>query len=189
MGVATRFDRERLMNQTSAKIAFGAFAALSLTTVEARAYEALATVESVTPTQEIVNAPYQSCSTEYQQNVVPVAPPPAPQDHSVVGAVIGGVAGGLIGSRFGAGNGRVAMAAVGAGTGAIVGDRVGSQASNSVPNYTTTMTPVERCHQVEHYDVRTVYTVVYEYQGQRYTTKLPYNPGSQLRVNVSVTPK
>lgn len=176
------------MNTTSMKTSLVAFAALSLTAVEARAYEAIANVESVTPTREIVNAPYQSCSTEYQQNVVPVAPPPA-QDHSVVGAIIGGVAGGLIGSRFGEGNGQVAMAAVGAGAGAIAGDRVGSQASNSGPTYATTTTPVERCHQVDHYDVRTVYTVVYEYQGQRYSTKLPYNPGSQLRVNVSVTPQ
>jgi uncharacterized protein YcfJ len=174
------------MSSTSMK-ALMAFAALWLTAVEAQAYEAIANVESVTPTQEIVNVPYQSCSTEYQQSVVTVPPPP--QDHSVGGAIIGGVAGGLIGSLFGHGNGKVAMAAVGAGAGAIAGDRIGSQASSSGPTYTTTATPVERCRQVDHYDVRTVYTVVYELQGQRYSTKLPYNPGSQLRVNVSVTPK
>jgi len=164
-----------------------AFAALSLTAVEAQAYEAIANVESITPTREIVNVPYQSCSTEYQQSVVAVPPP---QDHSVGGAIVGGVAGGLIGSLFGHGNGKVAMAAVGAGAGAIAGDRIGShQAASSGPTYSTTTTPVERCRQVDHYDVRTVYTVVYELQGQRYTTKLPYNPGSQLRVNVSVAPK
>jgi uncharacterized protein YcfJ len=176
------------MSATSLKVMLVAFAALSLTAAEAQAYEAIANVESVTPTQEIFNVPYQSCSTEYQQSVVTVPPPP-PQDHSVGGAIIGGVAGGLIGSLFGHGNGKVAMAAVGAGAGAIAGDRIGSQPSSSAPTYTTTTTPVERCRQVDHYDVRTVYTVVYELQGQRYTTKLPYNPGSQLRVNVSVTPK
>jgi len=176
------------MSATSLKVMLVAFAALSLTAAEAQAYEAIANVESVTPTQEIFNVPYQSCSTEYQQSVVPVPPPP-PQDHSVGGAIIGGVAGGLIGSLFGHGNGKVAMAAVGAGAGAIAGDRIGSQPSSSGPTYTTTTTPVERCRQVDHYDVRTVYTVVYELQGQRYSTKLPYNPGSQLRVNVSVTPK
>ena len=176
------------MSATSLKAMLVAFAVLTLTAVEAQAYDAIANVESVTPTREIFNAPYQSCSTEYQQSVVTVPPPP-PQDHSVGGAIVGGVAGGLIGSLFGHGNGKVAMAAVGAGAGAIAGDRIGSQASSSGPTYSTTTTPVERCRQVDHYDVRTVYTVVYELQGQRYSTKLPYNPGSQLRVNVSVTPK
>jgi uncharacterized protein YcfJ len=176
------------MSATSLKTMLVAVAALSLTAVEAQAYETLANVESVTPTREIFNAPYQSCTTEVQQSVV-TAPPPPPQDHSVGGAIVGGVAGGLIGSLFGHGNGKVAMAAVGAGAGAIAGDRIGSQASSSGPTYTTTTTPVQRCRPVDHYDVRTVYTVVYELQGQRYSTKLPYNPGSQLRVNVSVTPK
>ena len=84
----------------------------------------------------------------------------------------------------------MATAAVGAGAGAIAGDRIGShQAASSGPTYSTTTTPVERCRQVDHYDVRTVYTVVYELQGQSYNTKLPYNPGSQLRVNVSVAPR
>ena len=45
------------------------------------------------------------------------------------------------------------------------------------------------CHQADHYDMRTMYTVVYEYQGQRFSAKLPYDPGPELRVNVSVTPK
>ena len=176
------------MRRTTMKLSLVAFATLSLAAAQARAYEAFATVESVTPTREIINEPYQSCSTEYQQTTVPVAPPPY-QDHSVAGAVVGGIAGGLIGSLFGHGNGKVAMAAVGAGAGAIAGDRIGSQPGNAGPAYTTTMTPVQRCQQVDHYDVRTMYTVVYQYNGQRYSTKLPYNPGSQLRVNVSVVPQ
>jgi uncharacterized protein YcfJ len=171
-----------------AKLSLVAFTALSLSAVRAHAYEAIATVESVTPTREIINEPYQTCSTEYQQTTVPVAPPPY-EDHSVAGAVVGGITGGLIGSLFGHGNGKVAMAAVGAGAGAIAGSRIGGQAGNSGPTYTTATTPVQRCQQVNHYDVRTMYTVVYEFNGQRYSTKLPYNPGSTLRVNVSVVPQ
>lgn len=50
--------------------------------------------------------------------------------------------------------------------------------------------PAEQvCHQADHYDVRVMYTVVYEYQGQRFSAKLPYDPGNELKVNVSVTPK
>jgi uncharacterized protein YcfJ len=45
------------------------------------------------------------------------------------------------------------------------------------------------CEQVDHYDVKTLYTVVYEYQGQRFSAKLPYDPGPELKVNVSVEPK
>ena len=45
------------------------------------------------------------------------------------------------------------------------------------------------CRQADHYDVRVMYTVVYEYQGQRFSAKLPYDPGNELKVNVSVTPK
>jgi hypothetical protein len=44
------------------------------------------------------------------------------------------------------------------------------------------------CAQVDHYDVKTVYTVVYEYQGQRFSATLPYDPGPELKVNVSVEP-
>jgi uncharacterized protein YcfJ len=47
----------------------------------------------------------------------------------------------------------------------------------------------QTCHQADHYDVRTMYTVVYEYQGQRFSAKLPYDPGPELKVNVSVEPK
>lgn len=175
------------MTKTLGKIALLALAALALTAADARAFEALANVVSVTPNREIVNQPYQTCSTDYQQSTTPVPPPPT-QDHSVAGAIVGGVVGGLIGSQFGAGNGRVAMAAVGAGVGAIAGDRAGSQ-NPAPPTYATTITPVQQCRQTDHFDVRTTYTVVYEFDGQRFSTKLPYDPGNQLRVNVSVTPK
>jgi uncharacterized protein YcfJ len=176
------------MTSAAAKLSLIAATTFSLSAVQAHAYEAVATVESVTPTREIINEPYQTCSTEYQQTTVPVAPPPY-EDHSVAGAVVGGITGGLIGSLFGHGNGKVAMAAVGAGAGAIAGSRIGAQAGSSGPTYTTAMMPVQRCQQVNHYDVRTMYTVVYEFNGQRYSTKLPYNPGNTLRVNVSVVPQ
>ena len=68
------------MSATSMKVALMAFAALSLTAVEAQAYEAIANVESLTPTREIFNAPYQSCTTEYQQSVVTAPHPRAPLD-------------------------------------------------------------------------------------------------------------
>jgi hypothetical protein len=49
--------------------------------------------------------------------------------------------------------------------------------------------PQPACRQVDHYDVRTIYHVVYEYHGQRFSAKLPYDPGPELRIEVSVTPQ
>jgi len=155
--------------------------ALLLTIADAHAFEALATVVSAIPINETVNTPTQNCWTDYPQQVQP-----APQQHDYLGAIVGGVAGGLLGSRVGEGNGRVAGAAVGAGVGAIVGDRLDNRdapSANAPP-------PVQHCQQVDHLETRTTgYQVTYEYDGQRFLTRLPYNPGNQLRVNVSVTPE
>jgi len=156
-------------------------ALLALTGTRAYAFEAVANVISATPVSGTVNRPAQQCWTEYQQ-----VQAPEPQ-HSVVGAIIGGVAGGLIGSRFGEGSGKVAAAAVGAGAGAIAGDRIGAHSAGG--GYSTT-TPVQRCQTVYQYQTVTVgYDVLYEYDGRRFRTRLPYFPGSALRVNVSVVPR
>ena len=158
------------------------FIALLLTAVNAHAFEAVATVVSAVPINETVNTPTQNCWTEYPQQVQP-----APPQHDYLGAIVGGVAGGLLGSRIGEGNGRVAGAAAGAGIGAIVGDRLDNRDSPSVG---AAAVPVQKCQQVDHLETRTTgYQVTYEYDGQRFLTRLPYNPGSQLRVNVAVTPQ
>ena len=156
--------------------------ALLLTAANAHAFDALATVVSAVPINETVNTPTQNCWTEYPQQVQP-----APPQHDYLGAIVGGVAGGLLGSRFGEGNGRVVGAAAGAGVGAIVGDRLDNRDS---PSANAAPAPVQHCQQVDHLETRTTgYQVTYEYDGQRFLTRLPYNPGSQLRVNVSVTPQ
>jgi uncharacterized protein YcfJ len=155
--------------------------ALLLTAVDAHAFEALATVVGAVPINESVNTPTQNCWTEYPQQ-----PQPAPQQHDYLGAIVGGVAGGLLGSRIGEGSGRVAGAAAGAGVGAIVGDRLDNRDSYTI---NAAAPPVQHCQQVDHFETRTTgYQVTYEYGGQRFLTRLPYNPGNQLRVNVSVTP-
>jgi uncharacterized protein YcfJ len=156
---------------------------LALSLSDAQAFEALANVVAVSPLTETINHPTQQCWTETQQVVQTV-----PAQHSAAGAIIGGIAGGLLGSTIGRGNGRVAAAAVGAGVGAITGDAVANQNLNGTT--TTSQVPVQRCRQVDNLEtVTTGYQVTYEFDGQRFSTKLPYNPGSQLKVNVAVTPK
>jgi len=165
------------------KISIFVTAALTLTQVSAHAFEAVANVVGVTPITEQVNHPTQQCWTETQQTTQAV-----PQQHDYLGAIIGGVAGGLLGAQVGHGNGRIAGAAVGAGVGAVAGDAVANQ--NAGPGTVTTTTPVQRCRQMDNFQaVTTGYMVTYEYDGQRFSTRLPYNPGNQLRVNVAVTPR
>jgi uncharacterized protein YcfJ len=157
---------------------------LAVSQVNAHAFEAIANVVGVSPVTERVNHPTQQCWTE-QQQVTETAPPP---EHTYLGAIIGGVAGGLLGSQIGHGNGRVAGAAVGAGVGAVTGDVIANQ--NKGGGTITTTAPVQRCRQVDNFQtVTTGYMVTYEYDGQRFSARLPYNPGNQLKVNVAVTPR
>jgi uncharacterized protein YcfJ len=165
------------------KIPVAAAALLLAAQVNAYAFEAVANVVGVVPIMEQVKHPTQQCWTENQQVTQSV-----PQEHSYVGAVLGGVAGGLLGSQVGRGNGRIAGAAVGAGVGAVTGDVIANQ--NRSDTTIVTNQPVQRCRQVENYQSRTTgYNVTYEYDGQRFQTRLPYNPGPTLRVNVAVTPR
>jgi uncharacterized protein YcfJ len=168
------------MNKAARNLTVAATATLTLAQVNAHAYEAFADVVAVQPITEQVNHPSQQCWTENQQ-VVQSAP-----QRNYLGALIGGVAGGLLGSQVGKGNGRVAGAAIGAGVGAVTGHAVANRNTGTV----VTTQPVQQCRVVDHFQtVTTGYHVTYEFDGQRFSTRLPYNPGNQMRVNVAVTPR
>jgi uncharacterized protein YcfJ len=161
------------------RIAIFAVAALAAGAAQAQDYEDWARVRSVTPAYEKVSVPQQQCHTEY----VPVQA--GPSYHPYAGPVLGGVAGGLLGSTIGKGSGKVAAAAAGAMIGTIVGANV-----QGGPAYAGGATqPVQRCTTVERWEQRlTGYQVVYDYAGRSYQTVLPYDPGRNLRVRVSVQP-
>jgi uncharacterized protein YcfJ len=165
------------------KLSIAVASLLAVVQIHAHAFEAIANVVGVSPITEQVNHPTQQCWTETQQ-VTQAAPP----QRNYLGAIIGGVAGGVLGAQVGRGNGKIAGAAVGAGVGAVAGDAVANQ--NNAGGTVTTTTPVQRCRSVDNLQpVTTGYMVTYEYDGQRFSTRLPYNPGNQLRVNVAVTPR
>ena len=140
-------------------------------------FDDTARVLSVTPQVEQFNHPRQECQTSYVQEQ-------QRQSRGYGGSVIGGIAGGLLGNQVGRGNGRTVATAAAAITGAIVGDRL----ENNQP--AVVERPVQDCRRVDHWESRSNgYAVTYEYQGRRYTTVMPYDPGDRLRLHVSLSPR
>lgn len=142
-----------------------------------------ARVVSSTPVYDRINEPRQQCWTEtvgYEEQVYR-----SRNDNG--GAIIGAIAGGLLGSTVGRGSGRVAGAAIGAATGAVIGDRIDSDGHyyrNSRPRQ------VEHCQVSDNFhDVVVGYDVVYRYRNQQYSTRMDYDPGRWLDVNVDVAPE
>ncbi|MDD2721728.1 MAG: glycine zipper 2TM domain-containing protein [Gallionella sp.] len=101
-------------------------------------------------------------------------------NRSSTGAIVGGVAGALLGSQVGGGNGNRAATAAGGIAGVLIGDRIANP-SQSAPQQ------VQRCRDVDNYqDVIRGYNVTYRYNGRDFTTTLPYDPGSTVRVGISL---
>lgn len=142
------------------------------------AFSDTARVVSSTPVYEEYNEPRQECWTErsgyrYERD-----------DRSYGGAILGAVVGGVVGNQFGKGGGKTAATAAGAAIGAMTGDRIDNddRGARRVP------VEEERCRTVDNWSRRVVgYDVVYRYQGNQYTTFLPYDPGRSLKVKVMVS--
>lgn len=133
-----------------------------------------------------VTTPDRECWNETQE----VAPRPSSSTGSVIlGTLIGGVIGHQIGHNHR--DGHVATVG-GAIAGAAIGNQIGQQRaarnSQAVPYERT----VERCNVVyrDDYEERIDgYRVTYVYNGREYTTRMPYDPGNRIRVDVNVRPE
>ncbi len=160
--------------------------------VSADGFDDYARVRSAVPEFERVNRPRQECYNEIvESRVRPVRPAPPPRERDVGGTVLGGIVGGVIGNQFGKGHGREAATAAGAVAGALLGGQVDgrSEPQYAPPPDEYVEREVRRCRSVEHWEQRLIgYRVSYEYAGRRYTTILPYDPGREIRVRVSVEP-
>ena len=129
-----------------------------------------ATVVSSTPVNVPMTVAQRVCSNERQ--VVPA-------QQTGAGSVLGMIAGGVIGNTIGGGSGRALATGVGAVAGAVVGNQI--EANTAVA--AGTEVPVQRCQVVNTSQERTIgYDVMYEYHGQRYSTRVDHNPGSRLEV-------
>jgi uncharacterized protein YcfJ len=157
--------RSTLQQASAIVVALGA----SLAAQAAHATE-YATVVSSTPVTASFPVSRQQCS-EGQQIVQ--------QQPSGAGAVIGAIAGGVLGHTVGGGFGRAAATGIGAVAGSVVGNQV---EANSTP---LAEVPVRRCQTVTSYENRVVgYDVMYEYAGQRYSTRMARDPGKQFAVSI-----
>jgi len=149
-------------------------------------YQDNARVTRVAPRIEQVSMPQEECHMDVER----VAPPPqTAQGQNIGGAIIGGIAGGLLGNQVGGGNGRTAATAIGAVGGALVGQNVaGNMNGNQMPPGPTER-QVRRCSVVNRLVERNAgYDITYVYNGRTFNTVMPSDPGTSLRVNVSVSP-
>ena len=129
-----------------------------------------ANVVSATPVTSSFPVPRQQCADG--QRVVPAQP-------SGGGALVGAIIGGVIGNQIGHGAGRAVATGIGAVTGAAIGNNA------EMNNNPGQVVPVRDCRTVSGYESRVVgYDVVYEYHGQRYTTRTATDPGPRLAIDV-----
>jgi len=108
---------------------------------------------------------------------------------SAGGTLVGAIIGGVVGHQFGSGRGNDAATVAGTLIGAAVGNNVARR--NAFEDSTAYGRPVERCEtRYQHREEERVdaYRVVYRYNGQKYATQMPYDPGERMRVRVDVRP-
>ena len=176
---------------------------------QGQSYNDTAQVLSAQPIYERNNAPRQECANETvtterrvtSQGYVDAGyePQSAPTSERTVGAgtVLGAIIGGVVGHQFGnSSGGRDRGTAAGVVLGGIVGNQIENSPSAAPQpqyagparvDYIPETRTVQRCRTV--YDSRdevTGYNVVYRYQGRDYTTRMGYDPGSTMNVQVNL---
>ena len=139
-----------------------------------------AKVISSTPVVRYVNvkAPVRECWTEthYYSTYETRHRDPG---RTLAGAVIGGV----IGHQFGSGRGNDAAT--------VAGSLLGAALARGPVERVEYARPVERCetryrnHREQRIDG---YDVVYRYKGQKYSTRMPHDPGRRIKVRVDIRP-
>lgn len=132
-----------------------------------------------------VKTPVQECWQETQYQAVDTYRPV-----SAGGTLLGAVIGGVVGHQFGSGRGNDAATVAGTLIGAAIGNDAAQRRAGA---YGVEQRPVtvERCatRYQEHREERiNGYRVLYRYQGQKYLTEMPYDPGAKIRVRVDVRP-
>ena len=136
-----------------------------------------------------VDTPRRECyeQTRYRDDY------PAPRRGTAGSTILGALIGAGIGNTIGSGDGRRAATVAGAIIGSAVGHDAGERRRDREDAYGSQ--PVaytqQRCdvrYETSYQERIDGYRVTYEYNGQRYVTQLPYDPGKRLRIRVNVEP-
>lgn len=99
------------------------------------------------------------------------------------GTVLGAIVGAAIGNQIGKGDGRKAATVAGAVAGGAIGRNIDKN------NGSAGVRPGCRIVEVEREQRQLVgFDVEYQYKGEKFMSRLSYDPGNRLRVRVSVTP-
>ena len=98
------------------------------------------------------------------------------------GTVIGAIVGAALGNQVGSGSGRKAATVAGAVAGGAIGHNIAKQREEAEARGCQIVEVEREERQVVGYDVE------YMYKGEKYMSRLPYDPGNRLRIRVSVTP-
>jgi uncharacterized protein YcfJ len=137
---------------------------------QAMAQSETANVVSSTAIVQQVVIPQRVCTT--QQVAVQ-------SQKSGAGAVMGAIAGGAMGNAMGGGNGKTVATMFGLFGGAVLGNNIEGPGQVS-------MQDVQACNTAYLNESRVVgFNVVYEYAGKQYSTRMPNDPGSFIRVSVT----
>lgn len=120
-------------------------------------------------------------------------PRPGSEGGRTVATIVGGVVGAVLGSRVGGGSARYATSAIGSMAGGMAGreiydavqrDRYGQRAR------VTVCEPVDAGYGYgDGYGSVPEYDVTYEYAGRLHTARMPYHPGSTVRIRVDTRPE
>lgn len=105
-----------------------------------------------------------------------------PAGRTTGGTVIGALVGAAVGNQVGKGNGRKAATVAGAVAGGAIGHSVAANRAEAEARGCRIVEVERQQRQVVGYDVE------YMYKGEKYMSRLPYDPGNRLRIRVSVTP-
>ncbi len=111
--------------------------------------------------------------------------------HTGRSALLGALIGGVVGHQFGSGRGNDVATVTGTLIGAAIGTGASYVGHGNYRGVERHARPVERCkttyrkHQEERVDG---YKVTYRYNGQKYVTQMPYDPGKKIRVRIDVRP-
>ena len=131
-----------------------------------------------------VSQPQRECWDEEIERPVSSA-----RSNNVGATVFGGLVGAAVGHRLGRGHSSRGLAtAAGTVVGAAVGNGLSKKGSAEDSYRVDTVKRCRVSHETYTEERIDGYDVTYRYRGETFTTRMPYDPGKQIRVNVSVAP-